>query len=267
MKYAFMSFSCPDKDLDHLLATAREFGYDAVEPRIESGHAHGIELGAAQAARSLARHRADEAGIPLCCIATSRRYANPATVQQEVELTLQCVDLAADVGSHRLRVFGGQIPEGLTRPDAVGLLAESLSSVARHAADREVIVCLETHDDWRNPEDVAAVMRLVDHPAIGVNWDIMHPIRWGSTMLRAFDTLRPWIRHVHFHDGVLRESKSSLVPIGEGEVDHRKAVDLLLAMPYGDYLSGEWINWEPCAVHLPRELATMKGYESVRSNE
>ena len=30
---------------------------------------------------------------------------------------------------------------------------------------------------------------------------------------------------------------------------------------YQGYLSGEWIGWEPYDVHLPRELATMKGYE------
>ena len=27
------------------------------------------------------------------------------------------------------------------------------------------------------------------------------------------------------------------------------------------YLSGEWIGWEPYAVHLPRELAAMRAYE------
>jgi len=27
---------------------------------------------------------------------------------------------------------------------------------------------------------------------------------------------------------------------------------------YAGYLSGEWINWEPHEVHLPRELATLQ---------
>jgi hypothetical protein len=40
-------------------------------------------------------------------------------------------------------------------------------------------------------------------------------------------------------------------------------VELLQAMPYTGYLSGEWINWEPYEMHLPRELAAMKAYEGT----
>jgi hypothetical protein len=39
-------------------------------------------------------------------------------------------------------------------------------------------------------------------------------------------------------------------------------VQLLRAAGYDGYLSGEWIDWEPCEVHLPRELATMRVYEN-----
>ncbi len=44
-------------------------------------------------------------------------------------------------------------------------------------------------------------------------------------------------------------------------VEVPEAVQLLQAVPYTDYLSGEWINWEPWETHLPRELAVMEGYE------
>ena len=36
MKYSFMSFSCPQLTLGELLATAKRFGYEGVEPRIDS---------------------------------------------------------------------------------------------------------------------------------------------------------------------------------------------------------------------------------------
>ena len=261
MKYAFMSFSCPDLSFDDLLSTARRFGYDGIEPRIESGHAHGVELESTPDERALIRRKAEDSGVAICCIATSRKYADPATANQEVDTTLRCIDLAADVGSPRLRVFGGAIPEGVSREEAIRLLVESLSAVAGHAKQRGVTVCLETHDHWCDPRDVAAVMERVNDDAIAVNWDIMHPARHGHTTDEAFDILRPWIRHVHFHDGVTVEGKLSLSPVGEGEIDHRRAVELLQAASYDGYLSGEWIRWEPWEAHLPRELATMKGYE------
>ncbi|MBN2584380.1 MAG: hypothetical protein JXL80_15065, partial [Planctomycetes bacterium] len=100
-------------------------------------------------------------------------------------------------------------------------------------------------------------------PAVAVNWDVMHPVRaGGSTMDLAFETLQPWIEHLHVHDGTRTLDKLELAPIGTGDFDHRRVIELLAGMDYDGYISGEWINWEPVEVHLPRELATLKRYES-----
>ena len=61
------------------------------------------------------------------------------------------------------------------------------------------------------------------------------------------------------HDGV--GSNVKFGPIGTGDIDHKRAVELLLSAGFEGYLSGEWINWEPSDIHLPRELHTMKGSE------
>jgi len=106
-------------------------------------------------------------------------------------------------------------------------------------------------------------MRRVDHPAIRVNWDIMHPVRVEQVaMADAYATLKPWISHCHFHDGATTDGKLAMVPIGEGIIDHETALKLLEADRFAGYMSGEWINWQPYAEHLPRELATMKGYHA-----
>lgn len=256
-----MSFSCPEQDFDELLAIAKRYRYDGVEPRIESGHAHGIELDTSPSNRAVIRRKAEDSGIAICCVATSRRYADPSTAEQEVAATLRCIDLASDVGSSRVRVFGGCLPDGVSREDAIELVASSLENVADHARQRGVTICLETHDHWCNPADVAAIMERVSEDSVAVNWDIMHPVRHGHTIEAAFNTLKPWISHVHFHDGVLVEGKMKLVPIGHGMIDHRRAVELLQEASYCGYLSGEWIRWEPYETHLPRELATIKSYE------
>ena len=263
MKYAFMTFSCPELSLDDVLSLAKRLGYDGIEPRIDRGHKHGVELEADVAMRREIRRKAADSGVSLCCIATSCKYADPKDATEQAEETLRCIDLAADVGAVRIRVFGGRIPDGVSREGATDLLVESLRSVAEHALEQGVTVCLETHDDWCDPSHVAEVMKRIDHPAIAVNWDIMHPVRRaGSTMDEAFRILKPWIRHVHFHDGVtVGDGKLELRTAGKGMVDHRRAVELLKMASYEGYLSGEWNRWEPYTVHLPRELATMKRYE------
>ena len=133
-----------------------------------------------------------------------------------------------------------------------------------HAGERNVTVAIETHDDWCHPGYIAEIMRRVDHPAIAVNWDIMHPVRQGGAVMNsAFETLKPWIRHVHFHDGLDIDDKLQLLPIGQGMIDHATAVKHLISMGYDGFLSGEWIDWKPYADYLGSELATMKKYEAL----
>ncbi len=262
MRYSFMSFSCPQLILDEMLALAKRLGYDGVEPRLMSGHRHGVETDASPAARREIRAKVAASGIALACLATSCSYADPRTRRKQVEETLRCIDLAAEVGCPRLRVFGGVLPRDVSREQALALVSEALLAVARQAHERGVTICVETHDDWSHPDHLAEVMRRVASPAIAVNWDIMHPVRQGRlTMDQAFQILRPWIRHVHWHDGVDSQGELTLKPVGQGDFDHRRAVQLLQAAAYDGFLSGEWIDWEPYEVHLPRELATMRAYE------
>jgi len=263
VKYAFMTFSCPDRDLAAVLALAQEYGYDGFEARIDAQHAHGIEAGASPAERAELRRQIEQSPVALACVATSCRYANVETREANISDTLLRIDLAAALGCDRLRVFGGMLSEGLERPRAVELVAEALRRVADRAAQRGVTVCMETHDAWCDPAHVAEVMRKVDHPNVGVNWDIMHPVRAaGVTMEQAHAAVGPWVRHVHFHDGMNRDGKMTLLPIGEGIVDHRKALELLAGDGYDGYWSGEWIKWQAPEEHLGRELAAMKQYES-----
>lgn len=261
MKYSFMTFSCPQLSLDEVLSLAKRTGYDGVEPRVVSNHKHGIETDTNAAKRREIKNKFAESGIAACCVATSCRYADPATAQTMIDEAFRCIDLAADIGAPTIRVFGGQLGEGLSREEGIEQVAKSLASVADHAADRGVTVCMETHDAWCDPKNVAAVMKQVNHPAIAVNWDIMHPVRTeNATIDESFDALKPWIKHLHIHDASKETGK--LIAIGKGFIDHERAIELLQTISYDGYLSGEWIGWaDPYEVHLPRELVTLKGYE------
>ena len=263
MKYAFMTFSTPELSLDDVVAAATQYGYDGVEPRLDAGHGHGVEVAASATKREAIKRTFAESGIVAACLATSCRYADPETHEAMVADTRERIDLAADVGCSRLRVFGGAFPDSVTREQATELLAKGLSSAADHAGERGVTLCLETHDSWCDPTHVAEVLRRVDHPAVGANWDAMHPVRTGlATIDESFELLEPWIRHLHVHDGGDDDGKHVLAPMGEGVIDHRRVIELLAGTDFDGYLSGEWINWEPYEMHLPRELAVLKSYES-----
>ena len=63
------------------------------------------------------------------------------------------------------------------------------------------------------------------------------------------------------HDMFLAVDRLDNTAFGTGDVDHKQVLELLHGGGYDGYLSGEWIDWEPPDVHLPREIATLRGYE------
>lgn len=262
MRYAFTSFSAPQSSLAELAELAVRYGYGGLEPRVGAGHGHGLELSASPGwRRTLARLVAD-AGLELVCLATSGHYSDPATAPDEVERTRRALDLAADVGAGRIKVFCGPVPPGVERAAASSSVIRSLWVLAGDAYVRGVKICVETHDDWSDPEVMAGVLRAVDHPAVAVIWDVMHTLREGGAAPdTAVRTLRPWLDHVHVHDGLLRRDRLEFRPIGAGEVDHHRPLQLLREVGYGGFLSGEWLDWEPPEVHLPREIAALRRLE------
>jgi len=263
MKYAFMSSSAPEASLDQLLAMADDWGYAGIEPRIEWGHGHGVEPTASAAERDAIRSTVDGSSVELCCVATGCTLAEPSTAKAEREKAALCIDLAADVGCGGLRVFGGNFDNSVDRAAAAATLVESLKSLADQAAARGVTLLLETHDAWTNPEAVADVVERVGRDTVGVLWDVLHPMRVdGWSIEAAFQALKPWVRHVHIHDATLARDRLDFRPIGEGEIDHKRIVELLHGDGFDGFLSGEWINWQPPAEHLPREVRTLRRYEA-----
>jgi len=254
-----MSFSCPEFDAGDFIGLAKKYGFEGIEPRIDSGHRHGIEPGAPPSFLRSVREMSEENGIKICCIATSCMFSNPKTCGENIARAKQAIALASEVGAPAIRVFGGGIPENLEREKSFDFIVEALEKISDEADFGHVDVCLETHDDWCDPKWAAKIMRTVSRRHIAINWDIMHPaLTSGYSMRDAFDEIKDWVRHVHVHDGMREEKGLKFMPIGEGEVDHAAALKLLRGFGYEGFVSGEWIAWEPCEIHLPREIAKLK---------
>jgi len=258
MRFAFTSFSRPHATLEELITLAQELGYDAIEPRAQSQHAHGVELIATADQRRTIRSKLHNTGISICCIGTGCTLGTFNAVKQ-VDLAKQFLDLAADIGCPCIRVFAGV--DATTEP-----LIDSLRQLAPVGLSRKLCICLETHDSHTAPPLVANVMREVDAPTVGVVWDVMHTQRQGKqSMADAYRILAPWIRHVHVHDGLDTLEKLHMLPIGEGDFDHRAVLRLLKQSNYPGYISGEWIagcmDESFFVKHLEREIVTLKRLE------
>jgi sugar phosphate isomerase/epimerase len=83
------------------------------------------------------------------------------------------------------------------------LVGEEVIQVMRHAADRVAAAGLtlniEVAEATRRSVDV---VRRVNHPALGINWDPANAFNGGEDDVfpAGFELARPFIRHVHFKD-------------------------------------------------------------------
>src|SRR5215208_5543751 len=201
-KLAFMSTTAPTWTMQQLVDGAVRLGYEGVDIRVEWGHNHELELESSQDTRQAARQYAAGQGIAWSCIALSTRFARATDAERQdaVEQVKRYAELAHDLGSPLLRVFGGNIPAGNTMQDLRPRTAEYLGKAAEAAAQWGVTPCLEVHDQHNNPDDVKYIVEQSGSGNVGVVWHVAHHMRLGVSVEDGYKTLKPWIRHLHIQE-------------------------------------------------------------------
>jgi sugar phosphate isomerase/epimerase len=245
MKLAFSTLGCPAWDLEQIVSTATTSGYDGVEWR---GYQEEMELPRAAIfagrARQETRRRFADAGLAFACMSSSVRLANasPEARQREREAFAAYAELAAGLGSPMVRVFGGNLPTGVTREAALPSMAAFLRELGEVAAAHGVTLVLETHDAFSTGAHVAELLRQADHPAVGALWDLHHPYREGEAPETTMQLLASSLRHTHVKDS--QDGRYTLM--GEGDVPLARMIGLLRENGYDGWVSVEWEKrWHP----------------------
>lgn len=270
MRLSFSTLGCPAWPFDEIVSRAATYGFDGIGFRGIAGELDLTKVpqfGAAGIAATRARLAA--AGLVASMVLTSSRLIAPAgEVEANLVLAESHIDIAAALGSPFIRVFGGQFPVGLSHAAAVERAAARLVRLGDYAASRGVVVLLETHDDFTDPALLRRVMEAVDHPGVGVLWDVHHPFRiLGQPVEAAHKLLAPWLRSVDLKDSI-PDAAAPLgyryVPVGEGDVPIGAALACLKADGYEGFLTFEWEKlWHPDLAApeqaFPQFVATLRG--------
>jgi len=238
MKISFMTFACPTWNLQQALDAAVRHGYHGIEIRSDANHAHGVEITATPQQRRDIRDRFEGAGIEPCCLATSLQFAT----NQVLEQAPARIELAHDIGCPALRVFCGPKPESMSMPDVIDKVGTQLRAAAIIAEQAGVQLWLETHDTFCRAADAGAAARMADHPAVGINWDNMHPARLGEPLEATVAALGSLVRHTHFHDAINKPDTVVIRPLDQGDLPMDAMFQELIKMGFNGYLSGEWFN-------------------------
>ncbi len=249
MKLSFSTLGCPAWSLERAIESARMYGFSGMELRginneLDIRNLPDFASGNIEKTRAMF----EDAGIEIISVDSSASFSHKESekLQKSVDEARDYITLASELGAPLVRVFGGSIPDGISFEDGANQLASYLIQLGDFAADKNVIVALETHDSFLTGKAVAEVMKKTDHESVGVIWDISNCFWTGELIEESANLLAPYIKNVHMKDSILDEKEAKLVFIGEGDIPIQKALKILAAMGYDGYLSYEWEKvWQP----------------------
>ena len=229
MKLSWMTYGVlKDLSRQDLLQTLSDHGVEGVEFRTDLGHGHGVEASLDDAERRQVVADCRAAGIEIISVATGNRYhdVSASDLRDQIEQTKVRMDLAADLGAPRVRVFGNNFPKDVPREKTIAQVAEALQELCAYGVTRGVRPSLELHGefDWRS---CSAVAGKVDHENFGLIWNSVAEDVVDGSVAHALDTVWPWLDHVHMHDLA-----------GQG-YPYRELFRLLHRKEYDGYMSAE----------------------------
>lgn len=268
MKLAYSTLACPRWTVEEAVTAAVADGYEAIEWRLADGELIGPETGSA--VRRRLREVPAVHGIEVACLDTSCRVVQGSAQEraEQIEAGQRMIDMAAEIGAPFVRLFGGPLPDGVTRADILAPTAEVLRTLGEYGAAHHVTALIETHDAWSQSADVLALLHAVASPTVKVLWDIHHTYRSGEAPAQSVAGLGSAIGYVHVKDGRPRADAPGgweLCLTNEGVVPLGEAFSALKQSGYDGYLSLEWEKkWHPeipePEIALPQAVPAMRRF-------
>lgn len=206
MKLSLLTYNMARNwELPKVIETARAGGFAAVEFRAEANHKHGVELEATSAERRAIRNQMQDAYLAVACIGVSSRFESPDPDRRRevVERTKRYVELAADVGCGRIRVFGNDMPRGEDAPERTEVLryvGDALRELGEFAQPYDVDVLLEMHGQFNFWGFARGAVEHANHPRVGIVYNCDQRDMVGGSIAAVYSQVRQHIRHVHMHE-------------------------------------------------------------------
>ncbi len=244
MKIGFSSLVSPSWDLETIITTASAEGFDGVELRGLRGELHlpfAPEL--VRRPDQVSRLLSDN-GVELVCLGASASVAsrNAPEAAKQKAIIVEFIELAAKLGCPYVRIFAGEADRDGHAPALLAHIAEALQSLAPVASRSNVTLLVENSGDYPSSQDLWFLIDAVGHPAVRACWNQCYAMTGGERATRSIPRLGSKTGLVHICDaafdehGVLDEYR----PLGQGDVEVARQIELLKGLLYDGYLIFEW---------------------------
>lgn len=190
-----------DWDVETIIKNLEAAGFEAVELR--TGHKHGVEPSLDAAGRKRVAQRFERSKVRLLSFGSTCEFHSPdaAVRAQNVATAKQFADLAHDTGAWGVKVRPNGLPKEVPPETTIRNIAACLRELGEYGAGRGVEIWLEVHGrETQSPPICAQIMKLANHPQVGLCWNSNAGEVVNGSVKQAFDLLRPWIKNVHINE-------------------------------------------------------------------
>jgi sugar phosphate isomerase/epimerase len=177
-----------------------------------------------------------------------QRYWHPSWIEPDrhyrqirIDHTRRALTLARELGAPCITTEpGGPVEPGGSWSAALNLFVEHLKPVAEHAEKEGVLLLIEPEPGLliETADQFEELMRHLDSPAVGLNFDIGHFYCVGDEPAPTVRRLAKYIRHFHLEDIAATRVHHHLVP-GEGAIDFASTLRAVRDIGYDGWITIE----------------------------
>ena len=227
-----------DKSFEWGVEKAAELGYDYVEPMVHWGRELLSEAGYFHSVSMLddpyrVKKACEDAGIKLSGLSAHSPLCKPEVATEYLK---QAVRFAAECGAPVVNTDEGPKPTWTTEEEDHTLMRYVLMEAALVAEPRGIKIGLEPHQQYtKHPEGLDRIYKLVDSPAIGINFDTGNSYLCDHDPYEWLEAIGEDLVHLHAKDISVAQSdaergKVTGTPVGcacgEGVIDWSRVADL-----------------------------------------
>lgn len=244
MKIGFSSLVCPTWDLPTIVTQASTLGFAGVELRGLRGELHLPLVPELAADPAGVRQLFADHKVELVCLGASAMLSakdRKELAKQKASIT-EFLELASKLRCPYVRIFAGEVGRWDTARAVLARTAEALISLVPVAQRLGVTLLVENGGDFPSSSDLWFLVDAVEQSSIRCCWNQCSAMAVGERATNSIPRLGNKLRIVHICDaqfdeaGVLTQYK----PLGEGQVECKRQIELLTGMAYDGYLMFEW---------------------------
>ena len=260
LRFAFSTNAFTKCSAEEAIASIAKAGYEGVELMLDAPHLFPADAtpekvdSVRKAAKAAGLTFSNANAFPMSAVGDTWNPSwidpDPEIRKQRIQHTADALRVAGDLGIPNISTEpGGQLPEGMSRDEAMDLFVAGVEEVLPVAEETGVTLLVEPepHLLIERTDEYLDFAGRISHPNLALNFDVGHFYSVGEDPAEQFRVLKQYARHVHFEDIAASREHRHLLP-GAGAIDLPGVVRTMAAEGYDGWITVELYPYEdsPC---------------------